>query len=418
MKNRNYWLKIDNAGKIFPAVSNSNNSSTFRLSFYLNEEVDKLLLEEAVNNVLPRFDSFNVKIKNGLFWNYLVANNRHFVVEEENSIIGEYKLKSKTGYCFRVLYYQKRITLETFHSISDGTGALEFLKSIVYQYLKLKNIEFSSEDKIYSEKVVRPIEKMDAFTYSYDKKNKLPLKEEKAFFLTGETYPNNFNLFVKATMDTTRFKELCRSKNATATEYVAALFVYSIYKNKPESFNSKKPIKIFIPVNLRKYFKLETLRNFSLYIKVTVHTYHKHLTFDDILEITKNDFKEQLNKETLERRINANVFFEKNLAIRLLPLFLKNIAFKIAYKVVNSNVSTVGISNLGVVDLPSGMYEHVTNADFSNTSDSIAITMITVKDKLNLMFTTRLRDKSVIYSMINSLKKEGIDLLLQMNSED
>ena len=228
MENRNYWLKIDNAGKIFPAVSNSNNSSTFRLSFHLNEEVDKHLLEEAVNTVLPRFDTFNVKIKNGLFWNYLAANNRHFVVEEESSIIGEYKLKSKTGYCFRVLYYQKRVTLETFHGISDGTGALEFLKSIVYQYLKLKNIDIPSEDKIYSEKVVRPIEKIDAFTYSYDKNNKLPLKEEKAFFLTGETYPDNFNLFVKTTMDTTKFKEVCRSKNATATEYVTALLVYSI----------------------------------------------------------------------------------------------------------------------------------------------------------------------------------------------
>ena len=218
-------MKIDNAGKIFPAVSNETRSSTFRLSMYVKEDVDPLLLEKVVNNLLPRFETFNVKIKNGLFWNYFAANNNYFKVEQENAIIGQYKLKSPSLYCFRVLYYQKRITLETFHSLSDGFGAMEFLKSIVYEYLKEKGYELNNEGKIYSERVINPYEKLDAFTYNYDKNNKLSLKEENAFKLKGDVYPNNWNLFVKASLKTSDFIELAHKKDVTITQYMVALLI-------------------------------------------------------------------------------------------------------------------------------------------------------------------------------------------------
>jgi hypothetical protein len=63
MDNHEYWMKIDNAGKVFHAVSNNSRSSTFRLSMYVNEDVDKSTLQTALNIVLPRFESFKVKIK-------------------------------------------------------------------------------------------------------------------------------------------------------------------------------------------------------------------------------------------------------------------------------------------------------------------------------------------------------------------
>ena len=123
MDNHEYWMKIDNAGKVFHAVSNNSRSSTFRLSMYVNEEVDKSTLQTALNIVLPRFESFKVKIKNGLFWNYFTTNNNPCLIEMESSHIGQYAMKKSNQYCFRVMYYGKRITLETFHAISDGTGA-------------------------------------------------------------------------------------------------------------------------------------------------------------------------------------------------------------------------------------------------------------------------------------------------------
>lgn len=415
MEQRNHWFKIDNAGKVFPAVSNDNRSSTFRLSFDLKKDIDPVILEEVVNYLLPRFDTFNVKIKHGLFWDYLAANNNYFKVEEENNIIGQYRLKSPSLYCIRVLYYQKRITLETFHSLSDGTGAMEFLKSIVFEYLNRIGENIDAENKIVSSKVINEYEKVDGFNYNYEKDNKLNLKEEKAYQLKGEVYPNYFNLFVKAIFSCSSFIELCHKKGVTATQYVVSLLIYSIYLNQPNCLKSKKPIKIFVPVNLRKYFEVNTLRNFSLYIKVTVDSYNKKLEFDDILELTKKQFLEQLNKEHLSKRMNANVGIEKNFFIRILPSFIKNIGFKIGYSMLGDSVSTSYVSNLGKIDLPSSMYDYINNVDFVNAGENLYLTMVSLQDKMNLIFSSRLIDKSIIYKIIKMLQNEGLDITIQTN---
>lgn len=415
MSKRNHWLKIDNAGKIFPAVSNDSRSSTFRLSMYINENVDKDLLEKVVNNLLPRFDTFNVKLKRGLFWNYLATNNNHFKVEEETSIIGQYKLKSTSLFCFRVLYFEKRITLETFHSLSDGTGAMEFLKSIVYEYLKEKGYELENEGKIYSEKIINPYEYNDAFTLNYDKNNRLSLKEETAYKLKGELYPNNFNRFIKVTVNMNEFMNLVHKNNVSATQYLTALLLYSIYKNDPNAKRSKKPIKIFVPVNLRRFFEVNTLRNFALYIKVSINPLEKEYTFEDILNITIDHFNKQLNKEELLKRINANVYFEKNWLIRIMPLFIKNIGFKIGYFLAGSRVSTSYISNLGKIDAPSSMLNYVSDVDFVNAGENLYLTVASIKDRVNLIFSTRLVNSVIIYDFIKALQKEGLDVIVHSN---
>ena len=415
MSKRNHWLKIDNAGKIFPAVSNDSRSSTFRLSMYINENVDKDLLEKVVNNLLPRFDTFNVKLKRGLFWNYLATNNNHFKVEEETSIIGQYKLKSTSLFCFKVLYFEKRITLETFHSLSDGTGAMEFLKSIVYEYLKEKGYELENEGKIYSEKIINPYEYNDAFTLNYDKNNRLSLKEETAYKLKGELYPNNFNRFIKVTVNMDEFMNLVHKNNVSATQYLTALLLYSIYKNDPNAKRSKKPIKIFVPVNLRRFFEVNTLRNFALYIKVTINPLEKEYTFEDILNITIEHFNKQLNKEELLKRINANVYFEKNWLIRIMPLFIKNIGFKIGYFLAGSRVSTSYISNLGKIDAPSSMLNYVSDVDFVNAGENLYLTVASIKDRVNLIFSTRLVNSVIIYDFIKTLQKEGLDIVVHSN---
>ena len=416
MSKRNYWMKIDNAGKIFPAVSSESRSSTFRLSFDLKEDVDPLLLEEVVNYLLPRFDTFNVKIKHGLFWDYLAANNNYFKVEQENKIIGQYRLKSPSLYCFRVLYFQKRITLETFHALSDGTGAMEFLKSIVFEYLKRLGHFIDGEDKIVSKKVINEYEKLDGFTYNYDKDNKLNLKEEKAFELKGEVYPDYFNLFIKATFSCQDFISMCRKKKVTATQYIVSLLAYSIYLNQPQCLKSKKPIKIFVPVNLRKFFEVNTLRNFSLYIKVTIDTFNKKLDFDDILELTKEQFAQQLNKDHLAKRMNANVGIEKNFLIRILPSFIKTLGYKIGYHLYGDSVSTSYVSNLGKVDLPSSMYDYINNVDFVNAGENLYLTMVTLQDKMNLIFSSRLIDRSIIYKIIKTLQDSKLDITIQTNN--
>lgn len=415
MKRRSYWLKIDNAGKIFPAVSNEKRPSTFRVSMYLKEDIDHEVLEKAVNETLIKFETYAVSIKSGFFWAYLVDNNSYFKVEEESGYICQYIKRGKNDYQFRVTYFKNRINLEVFHVLSDGNSAIEFLKSIVYKYLKLKDIVFEHEGKIISESNMTLSRSSDTFNIEYDSKKKKSLKEENAYQLNGARQEDNFYLFVKASLKTSDLLTLTRDNGATITQYASALLMYSIYMTQPTAKKSNDAIKMFIPVNLRKYFASNTLRNFSLYIKTSFKPNLKEYTFEEILEIVKEDFKKELNKEELFKRMNANVGFEKNILVRFLPLFLKNIVFRIGYKFLAQKISTCSISNLGLIDLPSEMYKYVLDVDFAFSGEGLNMTLASINERTNIMFTTSLIDLGIMEFFIEHLNKKNIEITLSSN---
>ncbi|MEG1009456.1 MAG: MFS transporter, partial [Clostridia bacterium] len=55
------WRRLDNSAKIFPISTGKKYSNVFRLSAVLLDNVNKKKLEEAVKNVLEKYDSFKVR---------------------------------------------------------------------------------------------------------------------------------------------------------------------------------------------------------------------------------------------------------------------------------------------------------------------------------------------------------------------
>ena len=125
------WLRLDNAAKIFPAVTNKKETNTFRVQMELTEVVDSDLLQLATNNILNRFPMFKVRLKLGLFWNYFEKNERPLKIRPLTSKVNEKIIpKENNGYLLKVFYYNNLIVVEFFHSLTDGTGALIFLKAL------------------------------------------------------------------------------------------------------------------------------------------------------------------------------------------------------------------------------------------------------------------------------------------------
>jgi len=411
-----YWHRLDNAAKVFPAISKSNRSNVFRLSMYLKNNINKDILNEAVNIVLDRVEVFNIQLKNGLFWNYFAENKNKFVVEEEPSIVCKhFKFSQNNGFLFKVYYLNNKITLETFHSLSDGTGSFAFLKSVVYEYLILMGEKINHENLILSRKPFSNKENEDSFDFNYKPKNKQVLKEEKAYHLTGDTFKDNWTIVFKVQTNVKDFLTMVKEKyNVTVTQYLTALIAYGIYDEGINFINNKKPIKMFIPVNLRPYFNSKSLRNFSLYIKTTYES-KKSWTFEEMLEVTKTQFVDQLEKDKLNRRINALVSLEKKLLVRFTPLFIKNIVFKIGYQMLGESINTSSISNLGKITLPKEMEKHVIDFDFINTGHGINTAVSSYNDNLNIIFNTNLKDLSVIKTMIKQLNKDNIKIFVDTN---
>ena len=137
-----HWRKLDNAAKLYSAASNKKDTRVFRFYCELKEQVQSELLQEALDQTLETFPTFLMVLRKGLFWHYLEPCNLRPVVKEEyKEPCSRLYIRDKKTLLFEVTYYQKRINFEVFHVLTDGTGATEFLKELVKNYLYLAHKE-------------------------------------------------------------------------------------------------------------------------------------------------------------------------------------------------------------------------------------------------------------------------------------
>ena len=121
------WYRLDNAAKLFPAIKNRKWMSIFRVSVLLKEKIDHKLLQQALDTVITRIPSFALRMKTGMFWYYLEPNAKRPLVQRDvvNPCV-RFNFARNRGFLFRVRYYNRRIALEVFHSLCDGTGGMVF----------------------------------------------------------------------------------------------------------------------------------------------------------------------------------------------------------------------------------------------------------------------------------------------------
>ncbi len=415
MKN---WLKLDNAAKIFPSVTNAKRHNLFRLSFELTEEIDPVVLQEALDVTIKRFAYFNVKLKRGIFWYYLEENKvKPLVYEEKPFVLEPFSQLDNRGFLFRVLYYNKRISLEVFHVLTDGFGGSQFLKTLVYNYLLLKGKKIDSEGIILSDLETLTVEKNDSFLENYYTEVNKNRKEVKACHIKGEIYDDDWLSVMTAKVKEEDMKRLCNKYDCSVTQLLTTIIMKVALSNKRMFDNLKRPFQVFIPADLRKHFPSKSLRNFSICIRSKI-SLKQDLSFEEILKIVKSEVQEELKKENLLTIIASNVKWEKMLLLRITPLFLKEIALKIGYENSGSAPNSFCLSNLGKIDIPSEMKQYVEKITFANGSSSQApINMGVTKydNKYFLTFSSTLVDRAIQRDFFRFLSSEGVDITLETN---
>ena len=262
-----YWRKLDNSAKIFPISTGKKYSTVFRLSAILKENIEPKILEEAVNQALEKYKSFKVRMKSGFFWYYFEENTKNPIVEEETDYPCKYiDSRKNNNYLFKVTYFKNKINIDIFHSLTDGNGGATFFREIVYTYLELMHPEVLNEDERKLRKIEYDTE--DSYMKNYDKKAKSNASGKKAYVLKGEKIKLGAISVIHQIMDLEALKAETKKYNATITQYLTAVLIYSIYEENYKKSNGKRPVKICIPVNLKKYFPSKTISNFFSYITV------------------------------------------------------------------------------------------------------------------------------------------------------
>ena len=132
------WYPLDNAAVLYSALQKEKYSAIYRFSAVMAEKVDRAALQRAVDKTMPRFPSFGVRIRKWAFWYYFEPNPAPgpFVKEDISNPCQPVRFREDNGWLVRFYVYDRRISLEVFHAVSDGGGALVFFKTLLAVYLR------------------------------------------------------------------------------------------------------------------------------------------------------------------------------------------------------------------------------------------------------------------------------------------
>ena len=265
------WYKIDNAGKIFHAVSNPANSSVFRIAMIMKSPVEADKLQSALDDVMKRLPMFAVKLGKGIFWDFLVENDKKLFVQKEHRFpCAPIDPIETNGFLFRVIYYEKRIAVEFFHSVTDGTGALEFLKALVYHYLLEQQAQIENDGSILDIEDQPSTYELDDSYFNYKSNHAVKnAREGHAFQIKGT--PTEETTVVHGVMKSSDIRTAAKAYGVSITAYITSVLIVAIFYEKLLYRSRKEEIKIAIPVNLRKMFPSKSLRNFFAVVNVGIH---------------------------------------------------------------------------------------------------------------------------------------------------
>ena len=410
------WRRLDNSAKIFPISAGKKYSTVFRLSVVLKEKVNSIVLEKAVNKVLEEYKMFKVRMKTGLFWYYLEYNPKNPIIEEEKDYPCKYiNPKTNNNYLFKVTYFENKINIDIFHSLTDGNSGSIFFKEIIYTYLELMYPEVFTE-----ERKTRKIEvdTEDSYMKNYDKKAKSNASSKKAYTLKGEKIRLGAVSAIHEIIDLNSLKEESKKYQATITQYLTAVLIYAIYEENYKKNKGKKPIKVCIPVNLKKYFPSKTMSNFFSYITLIAEMEKDNLyTFEKIIEFVKNDFKKRLTEEEIIKTMSANVKLGNNPFIKVIPLELKKILVRLSYIEIRKYTTTTfsNIGRIGIIGKYQDYIDYFLMLIAPETVEKIKCSSCTFENKMVFTFTSILNDNRIEKRFYQFLKEKGIKVEIESN---
>lgn len=419
MKKRN-WYPLDNAAKIFPAVYGEKRPYNFCFSALLTEKVEPEKLNEAVNNILSRVPTFKTRLKRGVFWYYLEENKKPFRISEET---GDYlaliDFAENNDYLFKVYYREYKISLVVFHALSDGNGGLEVFKQILLEYFRLLGKKIDAGGLIKTG--VSPEnykESTDNYVSNYKKARVKIKKPKKLAHSDGTPFDYDGFALITATLQVDQLKGLSKRFGATVTEFLSGLYLYAFYRCYLKGQNVKnRNVCILVPVDMRRKYSSESLRNYSLFVRIT-HFFDRDYTLEECVKIAAEKMREGLDEKVLDSINHFNVSAEKNVLLKIVPLFLKDLVLRIGYYFEGENLQSGDLSNVGLVDLPAELAEYVKDINFSisasHTSKQL-VGAVGYKGKINLTFTRYFKENGFEREFIGVLAESGLDIVVKSN---
>lgn len=415
--NSHKWYELDNAAIIIPGSVRGSDTRVFRITCELKEDVDPDILQKALDQVLPEFSYLNCALRKGLFWYYLDSIPESAKVGKDHlPALSPLYFPGRYSLLYRVTYYGRRINLEMFHVLADGTGAFVFFRSLVTEYLSLRHGITVTRDV--TETSSGEEKSSDAFSQYYRREKKSSqlrqMTSTRAYQVKGEHDPNQQNHLIEGIVSAGQFVDLAHQYHTTVGVLITALVIDAIVKGMSVHDRAKKPVVISVPVNLRRFFPSETIRNFFGVINVRYDASGYDGKLEPVIAVVKQSFAEQLVPEKISQTMNSYSALAGNFAVKLIPNLLKEPGLKFFTSLTKSGV-TGSVSNLERIRMPEEIAGYIDHFAAFMSAIRFQITIASYGDKLVFGSAGSDLDHRMMLQFYRTLTKLGLSVTIATN---
>lgn len=414
MRKNKQWSSLDNAAKIFAPTSSKRDTKVFRFACELTEPVDGDVLQHALDKTVKAFPHYLYTIKKGLFWYYFEESSiAPKVCEERIPVCSPIYSIDRHSLLFRVSFFRRRINLEVFHALADGSGAMQFLRTMTLNYLAEKHGVHSSLDDYNAS---RDQKNLDAFYKYYDKEKYIPkIKHTRAYRIKGQRLPDNRLGVIEGFMSVGAVLEKAHKCGASLSEFLITVLLCSIFDGMAVRERSR-PVVITVPVDLRRFFPSQTARNFFGVITVP-HSFLKDgQEFNQVIGHVKSAFKRQLTKENRGAIINRYSSLENNPLAKIVPLQAKIAVLRMA-GLLAGRQDTSAFSNIGRIAMPAEASKYIRLFDVFVSTRRPQLCLCSFGDTLSVSISSPLADTGLQMRFFRRLTGMGLSVKIASNLE-
>lgn len=412
-------LKLDNAANIYPASMSKDYCSLYRMQITMIENINVIILQEALQAVSLRLPTFRCTLRSGMFWWYLNRTESNPLVRPLKPL-KNFRFKDQDGLLYRVSAQGRELYLDIFHALADGNGALVFLLTLAGEYIHRRYGTSIQYNSLVLDPKDHPVhaEIEDSFKSVFSGRHGQLEKNVDAYHIRGNVMPLGNVKDVRVILRADEVKKVRMKYACTVTELLTAAMLYALQQEHRMDPDPKKHsvLKISVPVNLRPIYHSRTVRNFASYVNLGVDVKDGYLPFEELVSAVKTQKEHDLRKENLEPKIAANVELEEMLLVRMLPLLVKHPIIDIINLLHGDRFCSQTLSNLGNLNVPRELLPYIQDIDFSlgkQRGNSGAVSCLGYNGRLYLHMTRKIFDDRFEQAFLYQLQRLGLSVQMQ-----
>ena len=408
-KDRAKWRKLDNTALLFSAANNQANTRVFRFYSELIEEINPEILQVALGRTTEVYPIFLSVMRKGLFWHYLEESNlRPIVRKEYKEPCSPLYVCDKKSLLFEVTYYKNRINFEVFHALTDGNGAMVFLRELVKHYLLIKyEADGLLDVALTNGKMTIQDQEEDSFSKYYSAETTGEKKKKVRAFQIKKTGQGQGQLQISEhTLSVKEVLAKAREYGVSITVLLTTVLIRAIQREMTK-VQEKRPIVLMVPVNLRKLFPSSSMLNFWGWIEPSFLFDGQEATFEEVLGHVKKQFETDLTKEKMGAHINGLTGLEKHPVLKFFPLELKNFGITQGAKSSEKNITAV-LSNISAVVMPEEYRKYIYRFGVYTSTPTVELCVCSFEDILSFGFTSRFNSVNIQRNFYQILEEEGV----------